>query len=389
MSTLKVDGIRSNSATSDAITLADNGTCTANITNNLSNRNKIINGGMQIFQRSASVADVGGSNGYFAADRYRFSQSGAARFTISQSTDTPNGFGSSMKVDVTTANASPSAGQYVFFQHRIEGQNVQDFAKGSSDAKQYVLSFHVKSPKTGVHCMELEDVQNSRSCSKSYTVNSANTWEKKTIIFPADTTGAITNDNANRFQLYIWLMAGSTYTSGTLATTWASTASANRAVGQVNLIDNTSNDFFITGIQLEVDQTGSGVATDFEHRSYADEIRLCERYFQTSFEKGQAPTHGLSKFIYKQGRPYSGAVVAGMDHTLRTEMRATPTLVIYTTVNGAHVTPNRVSYFEGSAWLSGSISVHPATNTKSFAFDGTLATGFVLYQFNFTCDAEL
>ena len=128
--------------------------------------------GMQIFQRSASIADIGGSNGYFAADRYRFSQSGAARFTISQSTDTPNGFGSSMKVDVTTANASPSAGQYVFFQHRIEGQNVQDFAKGSSDAKQYALSFHVKSPKTGTHIIQLEDVQNTRSCSKSYTVNS-------------------------------------------------------------------------------------------------------------------------------------------------------------------------------------------------------------------------
>jgi len=275
MSTLKVDGIRSNSATSDAITLADNGTCTANITNNLSNRNKIINGGMQIFQRGYPIADIGNSNGYFAADRYRFSQSGAGRFTISQSTDTPNGFGSSMKVDVTTANASPSAGNYIFFQHRIEGQNVQDFAKGSSDAKQYALSFHVKSPKTGVHCMELEDVQNGRSCSKSYTVNSANTWEKKTIIFPADTTGAITNDNANRFQLYIWLMAGTTYTSGTLATTWASTTSANRAVGQVNLIDNTSNDFFLTGVQLEV----GSVATDFEHRSYGDELRRCQRYF--------------------------------------------------------------------------------------------------------------
>ena len=269
----------------------------------LGNKNKIINGAMQIFQRSVSVADVGGSNGYFAADRYRFSQSGAARFTISQSTDTPDGFGSSMKVDVTTANASPSASQYVFFQHRIEGQNVQDFAKGSSDAKQYALSFHVKSPKTGTHIIQLEDVQNTRSCSKSYTVNSANTWEKKTIIFPADTTGAITNDNANRFQLYIWLMAGTTYSSGTLATTWASTLAANRAAGQVNLIDNTSNDFFITGIQLEV----GSVATDFEHRSFAVEERLCQRYyFRQSAEHqytryachGQCPSANGAQFVY-------------------------------------------------------------------------------------------
>ena len=263
----------------------------------LGNKNKIINGGMQIFQRSASIADIGGSNGYFAADRYRFSQSGAARFTISQSTDTPNGFGSSMKVDVTTANASPSAGQYVFFQHRIEGQNVQDFAKGSSDAKQYALSFHVKSPKTGTHIIQLEDVQNTRSCSKSYTVNSANTWEKKTIIFPADTTGAITNDNANRFQLYIWLMAGTTYSSGTLATTWASTVEANRAAGQVNLIDNTSNDFFITGIQLEV----GSVATDFEHRSFGQELALCQRYFYMMVDASDGQKPVLTATCYTDG----------------------------------------------------------------------------------------
>ena len=279
------------------------------------NKNKIINGGMQIFQRSASIADVGNSNGYFAADRYRFSQSGAARFTISQSTDTPNGFGSSMKVDVTTANASPSAGQYVFFQHRIEGQNVQDFAKGSSDAKQYALSFHVKSPKTGVHCMELEDVQNSRSCSGSYTVNSANTWEKKTIIFPADTTGAITNDNANRFQLYVWLMAGTTYSSGTLATTWASTVQANRAAGQVNVIDNTSNDFFITGIQLEV----GSVATDFEHRSYSDEFQKCLRYYE------QMSSNGVSVAYFATGYCESTTEV-NYPILFKAYKRATPTV---------------------------------------------------------------
>ena len=286
----------------------------------LGNKNKIINGGMQIFQRSASIADIGGSNGYFAADRYRFSQSGAARFTISQSTDTPNGFGSSMKVDVTTANASPSAGQYVFFQHRIEGQNVQDFAKGSSDAKQYALSFHVKSPKTGTHIIQLEDVQNTRSCSKSYTVNSANTWEKKTIIFPADTTGAITNDNANRFQLYIWLMAGTTYSSGTLATTWASTVEANRAAGQVNLIDNTSNDFFITGIQLEV----GSVATDFEHRSFGQELALCQRYYYKHTEGngkdiGVGTYYRATLFAFSLKFPVSMRTAPSLDYVSGTD----------------------------------------------------------------------
>ena len=322
MSTLKVDGIRSNSASSDAITLASDGTCTANITNNLSNRNKIINGAMQIFQRSTSASDIGGSNGYFAADRYRSSNNGSQRHTISQSTDTPNGFGNSMKIDVTTANASPSAANYVFIQHRIEGQNVQDFAKGSSDAKQYALSFHVKSPKTGVHCMELEDVQNGRSCSKSYTVNSANTWERKTIIFPADTTGAITNDNANRFQLYIWLMAGSTYSSGTLATSWATTTAANRAAGQVNVFDNTSNDFYITGIQLEV----GSVATDFEHRSYGQELRLCSRYYQVGETIGCGYGSG-------DGYARGGYIYA-------VPMRATPTLTATNSGSGSIAAAN-------------------------------------------------
>ena len=156
--------------------------------------------------------------------------------------DTPNGFGYSMKIDVTTANSSPSANNYVFIQHRLEGHDLQQFAKGSSDAKQYTLSFHVKSPKTGVHVVQWEDVQNTRSTSKSYTVSQANTWEKHTITFDADTTGVISNDITHRMQLYFWLMAGSTYNTGNvsdLATTWAGTGAASRASGQVTGVRRT------------------------------------------------------------------------------------------------------------------------------------------------------
>mgnify|MGYP003110901102 CR=1 FL=1 len=283
MSEIKVNSIKGVAATTAALSINNtDGTCTANISANhgsqLGNRRVNINGDMQVWQRSTSASDIGGSNGYFACDRYRSSNNGSQRHTISQSTDTPNGFGYSMKIDVTTANASPSANNYVFIQHRIEGQDVQGFAKGSSDAKVFALSFHVKSPKAGIHIIQLEDVGNTRSVSKSYTVNTPNTWEKKTILFPADTTGAITADNANRLQLYIWLMAGSTYNSGNtsdLATTWAGTGAQSRASGQVNCFDNLSNDFLITGIQLEV-----GGVTDFEHRSFQEEQQLCYRYFQ-------------------------------------------------------------------------------------------------------------
>ena len=254
-------------------------------------RNVIINGSMQIWQRSTSATNIGGSNGYFACDRYRSSNNGSQRYTISQSTDTPDEFGYSMKIDVTTANSSPSASNYVFFQHRLEGQDVQQFAKGYSDAKQYTLSFHVKSPKTGVHVVQWEDVQNTRSTSKSYTVSQANTWEKHTITFDADTTGAISNDSSHRMQLYFWLMAGSTYNSGSLATTWGDTGSSNRAAGQVNVFDSTSNDFYITGIQLEV----GSQATAFEHRNFAEELALCQRYCMKWWNHG-GTTNNHSRF---------------------------------------------------------------------------------------------
>ena len=246
----------------------------------LSHRRINMNGAMQVWQRSISASSVGGSNGYFAADRYRSSNNGSARHTISRDTDTPTGegFGHSMKIDVTTAVASPSANNYTYIQHRIEGQDVAQFAKGTAGAKQYALSFWVKSPKTGVHVIQWEDVENSRSVQGTYTIASADTWEKHSIIFPADTSGGITCDNAHRMQLYFWLFAGSTYNDGnvnTLGTTWATTGSTTRASGQVNVFDNTSNNFYITGIQLEV----GSVVTPFEHRSFADELARCQRYF--------------------------------------------------------------------------------------------------------------
>ena len=263
----------------------------------LSNRRVNINGCMQIWQRSDNATDIGGSNGYFACDRYRSSNNGSQRHTISQSTDTPNGFGNSMKIDVTTANSSPSAANYVFIQHRLEGHDVQQFAKGSSDAKQYTLSFHVKSPKTGVHVVQWEDVQNTRSISKSYTVSQANTWEKHIITFDADTTGAISNDSSHRMQLYFWLMAGSTYNSGSLATTWGATGTSNRGAGQVNVFDSTSNDFYITGIQLEVGPQ----ATTFEHRSHGEELTLCHRYYYKLGKLDYNSTHMSANEIYGIG----------------------------------------------------------------------------------------
>ena len=288
----------------------------------LGNRRININGAMQIWQRSISATDIGGSNGYFACDRYRSSNNGAARHTISRDTDTPTGegFGHSMKIDVTTANASPSANNYTFIQHRIEGQDVAQFAKGTAGAKQYALSFWVKSPKTGVHVIQWEDVENSRSVQGTYTIASADTWEKHTIIFPAETSNGITGDNSHRMQLYFWLFAGSTYNNGNVAslgTTWASTGSISRASGQVNVFDNTSNNFYITGIQFEV----GSYATPFEHALYDDELRKCQVYFNMI---GDGTNFGQNKAL--SDAFMWGTTECDFMYTFPTEMRSTPSI---------------------------------------------------------------
>ena len=278
MSEIKVNSIKGVGASTAAITVNNtDGTCTANITNNLSNRNKVINGGMIVNQRGDQSAT--GSEGYFACDRFKTVNGCGSQVAISQSTDTPDGFGNSMKWDCTTADTSIAASDFFIIRYSFEGQDLQDMQKGTSSAKKVVLSFYAKATKTGTYIVELIDHDNSsRHVNKSYTISDTN-WNRYTISFPADTTGTIDNDNARSMDINFWLVAGSTYNSGTLQTAWGADTNANRAVGQVNAMDSTSNDFYLTGVQLEIDHSGLGIASDFEHISYADTLAKCQRYF--------------------------------------------------------------------------------------------------------------
>jgi hypothetical protein len=201
---------------------------------------------------------------------------------MSQSTDVPSGYGFaySTKVDCTTADASPSAGDYLALEQAFEGQNLQYLKKGTANAVSLTASFWVKSTKTGTFIAELFDSDNNRSISKSYTVSVSNTWEFKTVTFAGDTTGAFTNDNGKSLVFRFWLGAGTTYTSGTLNTNWGTATNANIAVGQVNIADSTSNDFLITGVQLEAGTS----ATDFEFLPIDVSLGRCRRYLQTLVE---------------------------------------------------------------------------------------------------------
>ena len=242
-------------------------------------RNFIDNGAMQVAQRGTPTASIT-TSGYYTADRWYLALNTLGTWTQSLENDAPtgSGFRKSWKLLCTTADASPAAGDTALFQHRFEGQNLQRIAKGTASAQPLVLSFWVKSNKTGTYVVELEDIDNTRSNSQTYTISVSGTWEKKTIVIPADTTGAFDNDNAFSLALDFWLGAGSTYTSGTLATTWGTQVSANRAVGQTNLAAATSNYWQITGVQLEL----GSAATDFEFIPFAEDFHRCQRYYQVS-----------------------------------------------------------------------------------------------------------
>jgi len=259
-------------------------------------KNIIINGDMSIAQRGTSVSGITGTD-YYTVDRYKFNCTGQGTFTMSQDTDVPTGqgFAKSTKLDCTTADASPASSDLILLQQRVEGQNLQYLKKGTASAESLTLSFWVKSNKTGTYVCEIDDADNSRNINKSYTINSANTWEKKEITFAGDTTGAFTNDNNLSMVVYWWLGAGSTYTSGTLQTSWGSTVNANRAVGVVNLADSTDNEWYVTGVQLEAGQTSS----EFEFLPHDVNLNRCYRYFQKlSVVLMNFNTTGLLGFVF-------------------------------------------------------------------------------------------
>ena len=278
----------------------------------LSHRNMVVNGAMNVAQRSTSVSSFS-SEGYASLDRWKLIGANFGTWTVSQSTDVPSGqgFGSSMKLDCTSADTSIGAGDSLRLRQGIEGQNVQSLAKGTSGAKSVTFSFWVKSNKTGTYGFEFRDQDNTRHNCRTYTIDSANTWEKKTLTFPGDTSGALDNDNAMSLQPQWFLIAGSNFTSGTAQTTWGSAVAANRAVGHnVNIADSTDNEWYICGVQMELGEQ----ATPFEHRSFGDELQRCQRYYQSLNE------HPL------RGTASSGTSLNRLAAVLPVIMRVAPTV---------------------------------------------------------------
>ena len=240
-------------------------------------RNIVYNGAMKVAQRSTSVTGIGATAGYFTCDRWIYSVAGshAGRFTMTQTADGPSGFASCLKLDCTTADTSIAAGELAIIRQHFEGQDLQQIKKGTSDAEKVTVSFYVKASAAFTFGLELFDSDNDRQITKLFSTTTD--WVRHEITFPADTTGAFTNDTARSLDLSFWIHAGATYAGGTLNTTaFASTTTANRAAGIDSFFSSTDNNFFLTGVQMEV----GSQATPFEHRSFGEELALCQRYYQ-------------------------------------------------------------------------------------------------------------
>jgi len=279
-------------------------------------RNVIINGAMQVAQRGTSFTITGG----YTLDRWRFDDSmdsGAA--TVTQSTTSPDGFSNSLKVDITTADTSLAGNDYSQVYQYIEAQNLQHLAYGTSAAKTITISFYVRSNKTGGYNVAfLQDDASSRLASFQYTINSADTWERKSFTIPGDASGQINNDTGIGFSIFWGLSYGGNYTSGSLQSSFSGYVGANFAPGQsVNLYDSTSNEWYITGVQLEIGPQ----ATPFEHRSFGEELALCQRYYYVVADgRDSGSTKQLST-----GMAYSNNQVETVIHY--PVMRSNPSLV--------------------------------------------------------------
>ena len=329
----------------------------------LTGRNLIINGAMQVAQRSTSETGLGGSVGYFTVDRFHFAVgSTAGRLTMSQAsvTDLP-GFANAMKLDCTTADTSIAAGEFLIIQHKFEGQDLQVLKKGTSSAQPVTVSFYMKTNKAFTFMCELDDTDNNRVNTQQFTTSTS--WTRHEITFAGDTSGTLDDDNARSMQLGFWLHAGSTYTGGTYsANTWQSRASSDnmRAVGIGSFFDSTDNEIQITGVQLEVGEK----ATPFEHRSFGDELRRCQRYFQgqgtTAAAIDAAGATKQSQIFFNSTLGFASGDTHRLQLNMQRDMRAAPT--IYISDNNGNL---------GKAYWS-------ATNTTAATYTATSVTAVLL-----------
>ena len=281
----------------------------------------IVNGDMRVYQRGS--VDLTDNAALYTLDRWRGFMRGGPLCTATCDSDVPTtgGFSKSWKIDVTTGDAlTGAANDLALLSYLFEGQDLQHWKKGTAGAETLTVAFWIKTTITGTYILELYDNDNMRTCNIAYTVSSADTWEHKVVNFPADTTGAITDDNTLGCYLQWYLGAGTQYTGGTLSTTWASISggSTNRAEGQVNAVNSASNNIYITGVQVEVGTYTSTTLPPFQHENYGDNVSRCQRYYQR--------IEASSGDFYVMASKGQSTDATRFAQTLAVPLRASPTI---------------------------------------------------------------
>ena len=347
---------------------------------NTGRRNMVINGAMQVAQRGTSATSKT-TSGFYAVDRMENLFSGLGTWTIEQSTDAPDGFSNSFKMTATVADASPAASDYAQMRTTLEGNSLQHLKYGTSGALTTTVSFWVKATKTGSFTFVARNFDgNTRMFSKNVSISAADTWEYKTVTIPGDTGDTIDNDNGTGLELAFWVNAGSTFSGGSEMSTWAAQVNANKYLGTIDIGAAVNDAIQFTGFQFEVGEN----ASDFEHRSYGEELARCQRYYYQLVD-------GNNQAIGQGSYYNSGIWQVHVDFP--TTMRAAPDLIITAAADHYNITSGnandsingddniqtastRACFLQFTTNVSGTQGngghVHSARSTSSVAFDAEL-----------------
>jgi hypothetical protein len=338
-------------------------------------KNLIINGNMLIAQRGTGASTT---NNGFAVDRFK-NISNTTDFSAQQSSVVPSGQEFTKSLHITPTSTKAHGGSdYFFTSHYVEGYNIVSLGYGTSGAKTITISFWVRSSKTGTYSLGMKNSVANRSIQNEYTISVADTWEKKTIVVPGETTGSWPVDNTRGIAFDFCLAGQAAATSS--VNTWL-TNNSNMSSNQVNFFDNTNNNFYLTGVQVEVGAT----ASDFEHRLFTEELALCQRYYyQCGF---LVSTHygGGSGCAYA----FNGSESGGANNFPVT-MRSSPTVRIKDTagnIGGVH----RAAVGNITSGVTINWASNADANTKGIGGvvkSNAWSTGNVLV-FGYEADAEL
>ena len=292
------------------------------------NRNLIINGAMNVAQRATSSTGLGGSAGYFTCDRWKLDFTSSGRLTMSQDSSAPSGFANSIKLACTTADTSIANDEFLILNQAFEGQNLQILDKGLATAKAFNVSFYVKASGVFTFGLEFYDADNGRHNCRTFATTTD--WVRHSFTIQADVddgSSPFDDDNAASLYLNFWLHGGANSTSGTLATNWANFTAANRAVGISSFYSSTDNEFFITGVQVEVGQN----ATTFEHEPFAVTLKKCQRYFQKQLAGSGSVYERFGSGFANSSTNFNAVI------PMQTPMRTTPSLGTTGTESNYHI----------------------------------------------------